>query len=172
MSTPQIDAPTELTIPPGVGGISQETYDTLSWWATRGVQAVDDLARDRTLIAVARQLCPLPTLERWCSLGSSCSGYLVYHELADPEKSVPVSYDPAQPNWYEWERLGLSGQPIQIGAFWYRSNQMFATDRGNPLDAEHWYQLIDQPDTLVTGIKRIITVEEFQDIQAAAAGPV
>jgi hypothetical protein len=55
---------------------------------------------------------------------------------------------------------------VEIGSFWYRS--MLMGVQGVPLPCTKWYDFTRQPATNLTGIQRIISVWEFQQIQAAA----
>lgn len=171
MSNPIIDAPDELTIPVAIGGVSQETWDSLAFWNTRGVLAIDEPG-GRATIEIPRYLLPLDGVDRWTSLGSIVTQYDVWHEINDVTKLCPYSVDTGEPGWQQetWETWGVgqggSFAPVQIGQYWYRSNQY--APAGERLASTAWYLFIDAPDTLNTGIVRLLTVEEFQAIQQSA----
>jgi hypothetical protein len=176
----RIDAPTELLSSPtpiaaaqsqaiNTIGISEDTWQALILWATRG-RFVADQPNNRGDIQIERQYLGLSGVDTWCSLGSEIYDYDCWHELDDITKPVPTSYTdvygtPGE-TWETWGVVGLSHAPVQIDDKWYRSN-LYGT-AGERLIASAWYPFVANPNTATTGIIRMITVEEFQDIQQAA----
>ena len=173
MNVVTIDAPTELTLPPAdrarwVGaraGASDAIFDQVQFWATRGVFVVD-IAGDRSEIKAPRAYFGLDSLDAWCSLGSEVTDYDIYHEIDDVTKRCP--YSTSGETWAQWG-LGPGGghAPIEIDGRWYRSNRYGAA--GERLPASQWYRYLATPQTAVTGIQRIMTVEDFLQIQQQAS---
>ncbi len=164
---PQIDAPDELTIPPIFGG-NQETFDSLAFWNTRGVICTDEPG-GRSTIVISTYLFPLASLERWCSLGSRVSGYLVFHRLVDNFAQVVCPYSDPPPGedpetWAQWG-VGPNGEfaPFQKGdGKWYRDNRLWPN--GVHVDGADFYQYIDAPNPAQTGIEALLSLEEFQQV--------
>lgn len=165
-----IDAPRSLTVDPTNGG-NQTTWDTFKTWSTR-LAFAQDVADYRALIDIVRSYVPFDQVTIWCDLGSEITKYDFYHELADVTALCPYSVDTGEPDWEQetWETWGVasngSHKPIEINGVWYRDNRY--GQGGTKLTSSQWYGFITAPDTANTGITRILTLEEFQDIQAAA----
>lgn len=174
MSKPRINAPDEITLPPGMGGTSQATWDSVSFWNTRGI-TVDDLDGGRSEILVDRYLLPLSGVDQWCALGSEVFDYEVWHEIDDITTLCPYSVDTGEPGWVQetwetWGTVGASHKPIEIDGKWYRSNLYGVA--GTRLEATKWHAYITTPDRLTTAIIRMLTVEEFDEIRSAAEGTI
>ena len=154
-----INAPTEITFPPTMGGVSQETWDDLSFWTSRG-GSCEDIGNERSEVKLTDRYMPLATLNRWCSLGSEVTDYPCFFEITNPEDVCPFS-DPENPEtWNEWGVVGDSHKPVEIEGKWYRSN--LEGVQGTPLIATRWYSYINTP---ADGIVRVMTTSEFQDLQ-------
>ena len=167
MTTVFIQAPGEITKPTAIGGLSSATWNSITLWGSRGFKVVDDFDNDRAGIVIDRDYVDLPAVDGWCSLNSEITNYECWHELSDPNALCP--YSQTSETWNQWEVSGQSGVPVQIGAYWYRSNQQFASQQGKPLEASVWYPYINNPQN-AAGLVRILTVEEYQAIiQAQAA---
>lgn len=162
-----------LTIPTSLGGQNKDTFDSFSIWVQSGFPKLDDLSfppldprNAPSVIKPDDWYVDLDAVFLWCNNGAEILSYQgAYHELADPLKICP--YDPTGlQNWFEWGVVGESHAPVQIGAFWYRS--MLEGVQGTPLPCTKWYDYTRQPQTNSTGIERIISTWEFQQIQAGA----
>ncbi len=175
MSNPKVLADYNLTIPTAIGGQNKDTYDTFSLWVQAGYPKTDDKthppgdpANAPTVIEPDVWYVSLDAVFLWCDNGAEIENYQgAYHELADPLKNCPYSTADPLENWMEWGVVGDSHAPIQIGNFWYRS--MLEGIAGIPIVCTMWFDYMRQPNTNTTGIQRIISVDEFQQIQAAAA---
>lgn len=159
MSTITINAPREICIPPTYGGLSQETWEDISFWNTRG-GSVRDVENNRSEVRLPDPYMPLAVVDRWCSLGSEIFDYPCYFKITDPDAPCPFSTADPQETWNEWGVVGDSHKPIEIDDVWYRSNLYGAA--GVPLVASAWYGYITTP---ADGIEEVLTVADFQAIR-------
>jgi len=179
MSNPKVLADFDLTIPTRLGGDNKDTADQTTDWANRGFSPVDDNSfppldsrNGPSWIFPEVWYVSLDAVALWCGKGAEIENYQgAYHELTDPSMLCPYSVDTGEPGWVQetWETFGVVGQshaPVQIGDFWYRS--MLMGVQGIPLPCTDWYEFIQNPKTSQTGIKRIISIFEFTEIQAVA----
>jgi len=171
-----------LTIPPVTG--TSDTYDSLAVLVDSGYPKTDDTSyppgdplNDPSVIQPDDWYLPLDDVFMWCNNGAELLMYQGgYHWLADPTKLCPYSEDTGEPGWEQetWETWGVVGEshaPVEIpvgSGNWYRS--MLEGVQGTPLPCSKWYAYLQNPLTNLTGIQEIISVWEFQQIQAAA-GP-
>lgn len=167
-----------LTIPPQTG--NSKTYDLFSILVQAGFPKTDDMTfppgdprNGPSIIEPEDWYISLDDVFTWCDAGAEILAYSgAYHELTEPTILCPYSEDTGEPGWVQetWESWGVVGDshaPIQIGAFWYRST--LEGVQGTPLPCTRWYDFTRQPNTNTTGIERMISTWEFQQIQAAAA---
>jgi hypothetical protein len=170
----QADYP--LMIPPATG--NSDTYDAFAKYVDAGYPKTDDLTfppgdpqNAPSEIEPDDWYIDLDEVFMWCDNGAEILQYQGgYHELADPTKTSPyweaTPESPDPQNWFEFGVVDGSHAPVEIGSFWYRS--MLMGVQGVPLPCTKWYDFTRQPATNLTGIQRIISVWEFQQIQAAA----
>lgn len=102
--------------------------------------------------------------------GGYTQGVTVYFPIADITDEVPASFPNRTYNSgtsvYTWETYGLatngSHAPVLIDGTYYRSS--CCGESGEPLLSTHWV-----PYLLASGFDKVISVDQFKEIQAANA---